>query len=415
MSGAGEVVQAGFRGADWGAEAGPPEGTTTSVHLMQTADRAETRALLYARGRPRTAVVLMHPREYSLAHYLVPAIVDAGCAAWLNAPRSVGVDLRLEHEQAILDLAAGMERLKSLGFERIVLLGNSGGASLHAFYNQQAVLEPSRRIERTPAGRLTALAEATMPVADALILVAPHPGQGALLLQGIDPSLTDERDALSIDPALDPLDPANGYGDGPAGARYTPEFQERYRAAQRTRVERLDAIARELIAERRAAGRKLKARGTRRDRIAAGHTPVMTVWRTDADIACFDLSIDPSDRTFGTLWGNDPYKSNYGAVGFARFCTPEAWLSTWSGLSSNAAFAKTGAAIEQPVLMIEYTGDRAVQPAGARAIFESIGSADKVHERVRADHHGRALMAGEPSGRSIAGRMIGEWLKARFA
>ena len=74
----------------------------------------------------------------------------------------------------------------------------------------------------------------------------------------------------------------------------------------------------------------------------------MTVWRTDADPRCFDLSIDPSDRAYGTLWGRDPRASNYGAVGFARNCTPEAWLSTWSGLSSNAALAKTVPSIEQP-------------------------------------------------------------------
>lgn len=50
------------------------------------------------------------------------------------------------------------------------------------------------------------------------------------------------------------------------------------------------------------------------------HTPIMTIRRTNADLRCFDLSLDPSDRKYGSLWGSDPYTSNYGSAGFARSC-----------------------------------------------------------------------------------------------
>jgi hypothetical protein len=138
------------------------------------------------------------------------------------------------------------------------------------------------------------------------------------------------------------------------------------------------------------------------------------VWRTDADLRCFDLSIDPSDRAYGTLWGKDPRASNYGAVGFARNCTPEAWLSTWSGLSSNAALAKTAPYVQQPSLLIEYTGDASTFPNVARDIFISIGSTRKTHLRIRGDHHGRALSKDEELGRTVAGRKIVEWLQGTF-
>ena len=86
----------------------------------------------------------MHPREFMACHYLIPDIVGAGCAAWSQGARSVGNDLRLEHETALLDVAAGLAHLRGQGFKRIVLLGNSGGAGLYAFYaHQSACRRPS--------------------------------------------------------------------------------------------------------------------------------------------------------------------------------------------------------------------------------------------------------------------------------
>jgi len=136
------------------------------------------------------------------------------------------------------------------------------------------------------------------------------------------------------------------------------------------------------------------------------------VWRTDADPRCFDLSLDPSDRKWGTVWGNDPIASNFGSIGFARSCTAESWLSTWSGLSSNASFEKCGPAIEQPALMIDYTGDNTVFPSDAAAIFASLRTRDKSRRSIRGNHHGQPLAEGEPSGQLAAGQAIQEFLRS---
>ncbi|WP_233146074.1 alpha/beta hydrolase [Pigmentiphaga sp. NML080357] len=414
---AAQHVTAGFLNTDWNPRDLPP-GTTTRNVVLRTDDGAATTGSLYlpAGPRPRTVVCVMHPREFMACHYLIPDIVGAGCAAWSQGARSVGNDLRLEHETALHDVAAGLAFLRAQGFERIVLLGNSGGAGLYAFYVQQAALPGAERIARTPGGKPAGLAELDMPAVHGLVLVGPHPGQGALLMNCIDPSVPEEGDALSVDPDLDPLNPDNGYRPG-GQARYAPAFVERYRRAQRARVERLDALARQLIAQRLAARKALKGRedATQAERRLGAHTPVMTVWRTDADLRCLDLSLDPSDRHPGSLWGRDPYASNYGAVGFARFCTPESWLSTWSGLSSNASLAAAAAAIVQPTLIIEYTGDQACFPADVRAIHDALAARDKRHLRVRGDHHGRALAEGEEPGRYEAGRQLAAWLRERFA
>jgi hypothetical protein len=406
-------VTAGLRGASWDPALVPSD-MRTSVHPMTTTDGAPVLGYLHARGGERTAVFIMHPRELLVSHYLVPILVGAGYACWVQGPRTVGNDLRLEHELAVHDVAAGMVKLKELGFDYIVLLGNSGGASLFAFYNQQSLRDDAARIANTPGGRPTKLAGAPLPAADGFIFVAPHPGQGKLLLGMIDPSVTDEHDPLSVDDALFPFSAENGFRPGTeGGAHYAPNFLERYRSAQRDRVARIDDHARALIRERMAEKKALKS-GASGDPLKANFSGVFEVWRTDADPRCFDLSLDPSDRRWGSVWGADPMVSNVGSVGFARVCTPESWLSTWSGLSSNASFDLCGDAIEQPVLMIEYSGDNSVFPSDLNAIFESIRSGDKARQRIRGNHHGQSLRIGEPNGQEIAGATVVAWLHERF-
>lgn len=407
------AVTAGLRGASWNA-ARMKKPFTTTPFALDTQDGQRALGFLFGRGGERKAVLAMHPREMVMTHYLVPEVLDAGWAFWAQAPRSIGNDLRLEHEIALLDVAAGVQQLRDLGFEKIVLLGNSGGAGLLSFYNQQSQLPPDVRIVRTPGGRPTKLAEAKLPTVDGLIFVSPHPGQGVLLLNSLDPSVTDEDDAFSCDAALDPFSPANGFRRPPESARYTQEFIKSYRAAQIARCERIDAKARGMIQRKREAMARLKASPNRADKLVASHAPIFQVWRTDADLRCWDTSLDPSDRLVGTLWGADPAVSNLGSVGFARVVTPESWLSTWSGLSSNAAMAKTVPSVQQPALVIEYTGDNCVFPADVQSILDAMPSSDKTHLKVRGNHHGMALAPGESNGQEIAGQHIQDWLKARF-
>lgn len=405
---------AGFRNAAW-TMGNLPADVKVSVHPLQTADGAAVNGFLFAGARSDTVLCIMHPREFLATHYLVPEILQSGAAVFTQTSRSVGNDLRLEHEIALLDVAAGINFLRDAGFKRVILVGNSGGASLYGFYNEQSLLAPEKRIERTPGGRPTGLGKARMSTVDGIVLVAPHPGQGVILQSCIDPSVADEADPLSVDASLDFLDPANGYAEGPAGSRYSAEFVERFRAAQRARVERLDRIARAMIGERMAARKRGKDGASRADRIKGAFTPAMTIWRTDAELRCWDLTLDPSDRPIGSVWGRDPVASNYGVVGFARFCTPESWLSTWSAISSQANLYRTARAIEQPCLMLEYTADPILFPADARAVFEAIGTSAKRSVRIRGNHHGMALREGERAGREIAGEAIRGWLTETFA
>ncbi|WP_233425777.1 alpha/beta hydrolase [Paraburkholderia kururiensis] len=405
---------AGLRGASWDS-ALIPSGMTTRVFAVATDDGAQVLGYLHARGGERAVVMVMHPRELLVSHYLVPYLVQAGFACWVQGPRTVGNDLRLEHEVALLDVAAGVRQLRELGFDKVVQLGNSGGAALFAFYNQQSQLTGERRVSRTPGGRPVKLAEATMPVVDGFVFVAPHPGQGALLMNCIDPSVVDENDPLSVDPALDPFSESNGFRPKPESSAYSAEFVARYRAAQRLRTERIDAKAKALLAQRMAARERAKTSGARVDLMAGSLNAIFEVWRTDADLRAFDLSLDRSDRRWGTVWGSDPLASNLGGVGFGRVCTPESWLSTWSALSSNASFERCGASIQQPTLMLYYTGDNTVFPSDASAIFATIAAVDKRRIDIQGNHHGHALRKDAPLPQVQAGTAVCDWLNERFA
>lgn len=416
----GQVVQpqitAGLRGANWDP-ALMRRPYKVVPYALQTADGQKTLGFLFTRtGTEKCVVSIMHPREMSVTHYLVPTILDAGCACWVQGPRSVGNDLRLEHEIALFDVAAGMSHLRQAGYESVVMLGNSGGAALYAFYHQQATLPAEQRIANTPGGRPTALGKLDMPRADGFVFVSPHPGQGALLMSGIDPSVVDESDPMSVDASLDPFSERNGYDPNTRQARYAPEFIARYRAAQRQRVERIDQLARSLIERKQAARARIKdGSATMDNRRLAAYAPIFQVWRTDADPRSWDVSIDASDRETGSLWGPDPFTSNWGSVAFGRTVTPESWLSTWSGISSNASFEKCASSIDRPVLLIEYTGDQCTFPADIDAIYALLGSENKVRVRVKGNHHGMALSPGEESGREIAARYITAWLQKQLA
>ena len=407
-----EAATAGLRGAFWDVDRPVPADIPLTVHPLRTHDGATISAFLYAHGNERVAALLMHPREHVVPFYLAAELTRQGMAVCFPTPRLTGNDIRLEHEVALLDVAAAVSFLRARGFERVVMVGFSGGGPLFAFYNQQALLAPGQRLAFTPAGKRVALADAEMIPADGMIFVSPHLGPGRLLMNGIDPSVIDEADPLRSDPSLDPFNPDNGFSG--KGATYTPGFVARYRAAQVERVERLDAMARDIVSRRQEARRRLKDGGDRIDRIVAAHTPIFTIWRTDADLRCWDLALDPSDRKLGSLWGANPAASNFGSIGFGRVCTAESWLSTWSGLSSNAAMEKCLPATQQPTLLIEYTGDSSTFPAESKAMFDWIGAADKQHLRFRGDHHGRPVDEGDANLRPEIGRAMGEWVADHF-
>lgn len=390
-----------------------PESTITIARQLMTDDGAMVPGLLRGIPGATTVAFLMHPRQDFSHHVLVPELLRAGVAVWTQGSRTMGNDLTLLHEQALLDMAAGYCFLRGSGFDQIVAVGHSGGGALAAFYLQQANLRPSERIAATPGGKPVPLGEAEMPSADGLILMAPHPGQGLLLQRVIDPSVTDEADPLSVDPSLDPYRRANGFADAPHSSSYDPAFVERYREAQRARIERIDAVARERLDVARQAKRRYAADQDPSDRRTSLASGVIVVHRTDADLRSVDLALDPNDRPYGSLFGRRPDLTNYGVVGFGRLTTPEAWLSTWSANASRAGLASCAADVRLPTLIVELTGDQACFPADAQRFAACFPHEDVTLRSVPGRHFGAPLRDGMSSGATLAGREMAKWLSER--
>ena len=76
-----------------------------------------------------------------------------------------------------------------LGYEKVVLIGWSGGGALSLFYQAQA---ESPTITRTPAGDPYDLTQANLPCDDGLIFIAAHLSRPETLAEWMDPSVIDE-------------------------------------------------------------------------------------------------------------------------------------------------------------------------------------------------------------------------------
>ncbi len=367
-----------------------PRNADVESLVLRTEDFRELRALYWtpeSTPRPKVAVVCMHPRVDFTHHYSFPRLLEAGVACLGANTRNPNNDVSTVHEDIVLDVAACVNFLKTRReVETIILLGNSGGGSLSAMYQAQANLPGAERIAVTPGGANTRLAAATMPAADGVIIIAAHRGQGNVLSECIDPSVIDEHDPHATDAALDMYNPANGFRPAPEWTEYDDEFVATYRAAQLDRVARLDKIARALIAGNTDAHDRSKAPDfsalpaydQHRVLSQSVFEPVMVVYRTMANLHYVDNHLDPSNRDYGSLLSERPDLMNMKMLGFGRLCTPHAWLSTWSGLSSNADLVRNLGGIHQPIMVAQAGRDREIYPkTDAEPIFAAVASDDK--------------------------------------
>lgn len=406
-----------------------PQNARLESLVLRTHDMRQLKALYWTSERvaaPTIGVVIMHPRVDFTHHYAVPRLVDAGFAVLAANSRHVGSELMAEHEEMVLDLDACVRHLKEKrGVEKVVLLGSSGGGSLAAFYQAEAGKAAGDRLPRSPGGAPTRFDTAALPRADAMVYLTAHLGQGKILLGAIDPSVVDETDPLSTNPDLDMYDARNGFVEPPEWSSYAADFLERYRAAQVERVSRIDAVARahiqrheEAVAESEAqgfGGRSFEERQAVMKRRAV--ETVMVVHRTMASPAYVDRGIDPSARDYGSLLSERPDLMNVTALGFARTVTPRAWLSTWSGLSSNADLVANVALIHEPTLIVHAERDREIHPSDAEALREACASKDKRKVTIKGARH---YLEPEPGERDaphveLAMDVIVPWIQERFA
>ncbi|KXF55783.1 alpha/beta hydrolase [Rhodococcus sp. SC4] len=315
-----------------------------------------------------TAVVAMHPIGApgylpAFSHLARTGLHVVACATRY----SVG-DAGLQMENALLDLAACISDVKNrLGYERVILVGWSGGGSLMAGYQAEA---EHRTITATAAGEPTPLTDTELIAADGLILMAAHRSRHHLLTDFLDPSIRDEDRPQIRDPELNIYDPRN-----PHKAPFSPEYLAQYRAAQRERNARITNRALERLDAMKTSGRP-------------DDEHCFVVQGTMADPRWVDPTVDPNDRRPGWSYLGDPRIANDGPAGLARFTTTRAWLSQWSLERAQVDAVDAAERITVPTLVTVNTADDACPDSHPRDFFDRLpGQNKELHNIVGANHY----------------------------
>ena len=402
----------------------PSTQTADPIVLEQTSIKADdgvvTEGMLYSipSKRPKTVIVTMHPNDDRQRHYMLRPAAERGYAGFGMKSRWWGE--HGIHEELLLDIAAAVRYLrKERGFERVIFTGQSGGGSLFAFYQSQAETAPPNRLKETPAGDPPDLNKHEMMPADGIVILNANEGEGLHLTHHLDPSIIDESDPLSVDPALDMFNPANGFRMPPESSRYSPEFTKKFRDAQWARAERLTERARGYIRERNLYRSLLKQPGFEKlpleQRLEierrAEHLPMMILYRSEADLDYTDQITRPTDRAYGSNRSDRPDVFNLEPEARTRSIRPDVFLSTMSGPASRARLHENIKKVTVPTLVLVGTADRGTYVWEQEKTYESAGTKDKSIVKIEGADH-----AWNPSGRKAGdGKQRERMLDALFA
>jgi alpha-beta hydrolase superfamily lysophospholipase len=335
------------------------------------------------KGPADTAVIVVHPASNFLGHYMLGSLANCGVDAIGLCTRYIGNDSSLLMENCVLDIGAAIRHLREDGYQKIVLIGNSGGGGLAALYESQA---ESPTIVATPAGDPPDLTKADLPPADGLIFLMAHPGRSIVFTEWFDPAITDELCPLERDPSLDMFLAENG-------PPFDAAFLSRYREAQIARNRRVTAWVREQLDILAARG------GGLRDLPFAVHGTV-------ADPRMVDLSIDPSDREATTPWGPASV-ATYTPVSLGHQASLRSWLSQWSFDESNGDGRVQATRVDAPVLVMYGSADEVCYPSHAQSLYDAVPHSRKELQRVDGATHyfvGRKDLVDEAAGRIV------EWI-----
>ena len=330
------------------------------------------------------AIIATHYQIDFSEHYLADYMATRGVGflGWNTRFRGFESGFLLDH--ALVDIGVGVRWLREeQGVETVLLLGNSGGGSLMAAYQSQAVDPNVTPLDgMRPAAGVTEL----LP-ADGYVATAAHPGRPDVLTAWMDGSVVDENDPVATDPDLDLFNAENG-------PPYSPGFLDRYRAAQVARNHAITDWAETELKRVRAGGFSDRP---------------FSVMRTWADPRMVDPSIEPTKRQANQCYAGDPARANRSAHGIAAACTLRNWLGMWSLRVAQTRAEPHLARINCPALVINAEADTGVFPSDARRIFDALASTDKAQCSIVTDHYFTT-----PGARDEQADTIATWIKKRW-
>ena len=334
--------------------------------------------------RPKTAVIATHYQIDFSEHYIADYLAARGIGflGWNTRFRGFESSFLLDH--ALVDIGVGVRWLRETqGVETVVLLGNSGGGSLMAAYQSQAV-EPN---VTALGGMRPAAGLENLPAADGYISSAAHPGRPDVLTAWMDGAVISESDPVPSNPDLDLFDDRNG-------PPFSAEFVDRYRAAQVARNQKITDWARDELIRIRAAGFSDRP---------------FTVMRTWADPRMVDPTLEPTGREPDMCYAGVPISANRSARGIAAACTLRNWLGMWSMETAQTRAEPHLARITCPALVINADRDTGVFPSDAARITAALASTDATSCSIDTDHYFTRSGA-----RDEQADVIAEWIGQRW-
>ncbi len=332
-------------------------------------------------GDGTTVCVFMHPASVMNMLPFPATLARAGVPVLTAHSRYCNFDFNLVMEHCVADLGAVVAHCKeSLGFDRVVLCGWSGGGSLATYFQSEAE-RPELGLGLTPA--------------DALVCIAAHAGRARILTECLDPTVyllargshPEEEARLTTEFDLFSGNSDNNNSNSRAIASSSPDFLRRYRAAQVARNRRITAWCRQ------HPGQSFVVHGTM------------------ADPRWVDPAVDPNDRTqpFDCYLG-DPRVANDAPTGLARFSSSASWLSQWSLEASRGDGVAHMRNVSVPTLIVENGADNGVPPTHVREMYAAAAARDKSYYRVAGATHyysNQKAKLAEAVGTVVA------WLEAR--
>jgi hypothetical protein len=184
---------------------------------------------------PRVAFIVAHRTANYLNHIGCRELSARGFLTLCFNTRFQNNEAAVRWEQTPLDVKAAVDFARSQpGITKVILFGHSGGGPLMSFY--QAVAEKGPGYCQAPNKLVKCGSDLSgLKPADAIVFADAHAGNPVQTLRSLNPSVTMEGGRRRVDANLDPFDPKNGYNQsGPS--HYSKEFQDRYYAAQATRM-----------------------------------------------------------------------------------------------------------------------------------------------------------------------------------
>ena len=187
--------------------------------------------------RAKTAVVTMHggySRE--MYHNMMYELGRRGFCSIHSVSAHSDFPSQMTDFKKVVDFAKSLP-----GIERVILMGQSRGASLMSAY--QKVAENGISVYQGSERRLPFPDMEPLTPADGIMLLDAN--YGFMQMLSMNPAMEKEGFATRMNPELDSLNPDNGYD--PKGSHYSEEFRKKFVRAQVERYRNLMDMAEERL------------------------------------------------------------------------------------------------------------------------------------------------------------------------